>query len=162
MEAQVISDVSPEYVVEIANRIHTTRLMQNYTFMPTYHLNDIVDDCENDLREIVKRIVESDWGTWSPREEGKVFRQYVQMHDDDNTEVAIALLRDHNERRTVYVYRETNPRYGIKSIQGALSCHMWDLDDDGQYYCDTIRNELLQGAQSVVEGEWCTINLRYR
>lgn len=161
METQVISDIKPEYVAEIADRTHRVGLMQNYTFMPKYHLNDIFDEHGHDVLEVVKQIIESDWGVWSPRERGDVFKQFTQFFDDNNARVEIALLRDVDERRTVYVYRESKPRYGIRVTEAAVSCHMCDLDDDGQFYSSEVSNEMLIGAKGYSNRMWETIDLRY-
>lgn len=161
METQIIADITPKYVAGIADRVHSVRLMQNYTFMPKYHLNDIVNEHGDDVREVVKQIIESDWGVWSPRDTGVIFKQFAQFFDDGNVKIEVALLRDTHERKTVYVYRESNPRYGIKVTEAAVSCYMCDLDDDGQFYSSDIDNEMLLGTQGYSEGVWKIIDLRY-
>ena len=144
METQAVALVNPEYMTDITARISHFKMKENFTFVPKYHVADLYDETGHDLKEFAKQLYESNWGIWSPRQSNQSFIQSVTLKDIKDVIVRVILVRDFNEHKTIFVYRETRIRYMNTMIDASLCCYMCDLDDDGEFYSEVISNNALK------------------
>lgn len=147
METQAIALVKPEYLTDVTARMSYFKMRENFTFMPRYHVTELYTQCDYDLTDFTKAVLESDWGSWSPRSERMPFIQSVPIKNIKDVIVRIILTRDVNERRNIYVYRETSQRYGHTKLEACVCLYMCDIDDNGVFQSDAFGSGLLQDIE---------------
>lgn len=161
METQIVAKIKPEYMLNIRKQSASLVLRQNFTFLPKYHVVDLLQEHVDDLNELTKQILLSDWGTWSPRNSDQFFIQSFRLFDVEGLDLRVTLIRNSDGHKRIYLHSCRNSRYGNSSETAYISCRMTDLDDDGQFYSSEVDNELLEGAEGYSEGTWKSIDLRY-
>lgn len=149
MEIQVVAEIKACHVDEIRSRINSASLRNNFKFIPKYHLEDLLESSTDDLMQFTTQVLKSDWGPWSPRGVDRMFIQTERLYITDVMHLRIALIRDHKERKRIYIV-SNDARYYNKRLDDAhISCYMSDLDDDGNFTADDIDNDIIETMNKV-------------
>lgn len=159
MEIQAVAKVSATGMIEIYKHIQNANFRQNFTFMPKFHINNLIDDYGHNLAELTKQILDSNWGIWYPNYKNGVFIQACVIHDINDKSYHIVLERDGNDRKHIYVMCEHKERYSQSYIEIYLSCYMCDLDDNKEYRSPTIDRNFIEHIEHKVNSDWINLYL---
>ena len=149
METQAVAAVNPMYMTDLTARISYYKMRENFTFMPKYHVTDLYEQHVGDLHTFTKKLLDSDWGNWSPRGETiPLIQVTITRHLDCDT-ICVVLTRDFNARRNIFVYRESHQGDGYRVIEACVSLYMSDVDDDGNFTSEIMGSELLENIEFI-------------
>ena len=153
MEIEVVATVKSHAVYAMGDRTASSRMKQNFTFMPKWHITSIVENTDSEL-DVVKQILDSSWGEWSPRSGDSDLVQSYNYCPTNRKGYRITLGRNDKGNRYVYLYSYDKPFYGNERLNACVAIRLYDMDDNGEFYNDDFDVRDLTDVQTMVNGDW--------